>query len=86
VITFNEFKELDLRIGKVKEKKEGLAVVDFGEKQLECKINGLELVEGEQVVALLLESQAMLLAAKDGQGAYKVVSIDESVPAGAKVE
>ena len=33
-----------------------------------------------------LESQAMLLAAKDKDGGYKVVTIDESVPAGTKVE
>ena len=33
-----------------------------------------------------IESQAMLLAAKDSEGKYRVVEIDESVAAGAKIE
>jgi len=33
-----------------------------------------------------IESQAMLLAAKDSEGKYKLVTIDEAVEPGAKVE
>ncbi|MCX6799102.1 MAG: methionine--tRNA ligase subunit beta [Candidatus Diapherotrites archaeon] len=33
-----------------------------------------------------LESQAMLLAAKDSKGSYKIVTVDESVPPGTKAE
>tara|TARA_Y100000310_G_scaffold345696_1_gene468443 strand:- start:7596 stop:7919 length:324 start_codon:yes stop_codon:yes gene_type:complete len=33
-----------------------------------------------------IESQAMLLAAKDAEGKYKVVEIDEAVEPGSKIE
>ncbi len=40
----------------------------------------------EPVIIAGLESQAMLLAAKDSEGKYKFVSIDDSVEAGTNVE
>ena len=40
----------------------------------------------EPVIIAGLESQAMLLAAEDSEGKYKLVSIDDAVEAGTSVE
>ena len=57
----------------------------FEKEELQGK-NIIVVANLEPVIIAGLESQAMLLAAKDSEGKYKLVSIDDSVEAGANVE
>jgi methionine--tRNA ligase beta chain len=74
--------------------------IDLGTEQRQI-VAGLkesysaEELEGKNIVVVAnlekvniagIESQAMLLAAKNEEGKYRVVTIDESVKAGTKVE
>ena len=74
--------------------------IDLGSEQRQI-ISGLreeytkEELEGQSIIVVAnlepakfagLESQAMLLAAKDSEGKYKLVTIGDSVEAGTEVE
>ena len=57
----------------------------FEKKELQGK-NIIVVANLEPVTIAGLESQAMLLAAEDLEGKYKLVSIDDAVEAGTSVE
>lgn len=58
----------------------------FFEKEELAGKNIIVIANLEPVIIAGLESQAMLLAAEDKEGKYKLVSIDDSVKAGTSVE
>ena len=57
----------------------------FEKEELQGK-NIIVVANLEPVIIAGLESQAMLLAAEDSEGKYKLVSIDDAVEAGTSVE
>ncbi len=76
-----------LQIDLGSEKRQIIAgIKPFFEKEELAGKNIIVVANLEPVIIAGLESQAMLLAAKDSEGKYKLVSIDDSVDAGTNVE
>ena len=76
-----------LQIDLGSEKRQIIAgIKPFFEKEELAGKNIIVVANLEPVIIAGLESQAMLLAAKDSEGKYKLVSIDDSVEAGTSVE
>jgi len=84
LISFEEFKEVNLRIGKVEEVKGNTVIVDIGFAKVECKKGNAEVQANDSVVVVLKENKGMLLAA-DVEGAPVLLQPDKEVPAGTKV-
>ncbi len=76
-----------LQIDLGSEKRQIIAgIKPFFEKEELAGKNIIVVANLEPVIIAGLESQAMLLAAKDSEGNYKLVSIGDSVEAGTSVE
>ncbi len=113
MVSFDEWKNLDIRVGKIEEVNEiegkdklYKMTVSFGEKEngeIERRsvVAGLKLYLSvsdllnkkaafvynlDPVKLAGIESQAMILAAKNNEGAYRVFFADESVKEGTRLE
>lgn len=113
MVNFDEWKNLDIRVGKIEsvediEGKDKLykLIVSFGEKEdgeIEKRtvVAGLKLylsisdLQGKKAAFVYnldsvklagIESQAMIMAAKNNEGEYRVFFADESVKEGTRIE
>lgn len=86
MINFNQFKEIDFRIGKVKEVRGNNVLIDLGNRQVERNCTGVQVQPNNSVVLVVEENSAILLSTKNQGGKSELLTIDESVEAGALVE
>ena len=86
MVSFNEFKEVDLRIGRLMGTKEGKTAIDIGGKTVFCQPKSIDAKTGELVVVAVKENEAMLLAVKDKEGKYSLLIPERETEAGARVE
>jgi len=86
LVSFKEFKKVDLRVGKLVETEEGKASIDLGGKTVPCEAKNIDAKTGEIVVVAVKENEAMLLAVKDKEGKYSLIVPERETEAGARVE
>lgn len=87
MISFEEFKKSELRIGAVRSVAGNIAFVDFGEKGFfECKAGNSEIFDGDLVVGVLENGKAMLLAAEAEDGSYALLTVEKPVKPGTPAE
>lgn len=87
MISFEEFKKAQLKIGIVKSIDGKNARVDFGsEGILACAVNNVLVSEGETVVGVLGGGKARLLAVKSLDGSFTLLTVEKEVAAGTTAE
>lgn len=86
MISFKEFKAVDLRAGKIEKIQDNKVKVNIGGKTVLCKAKNIKAKPGEVIVVAVDENKAMLLAAKNTSGEYSLTTLEGEVEAGTKVE
>ena len=86
MVSFNEFKAVNLRIGKIMEIQGDKIKIDTGNKNVFCQAKNIEAKPGELVVVVTKESEAMLLAVKDKNGKYSLIVPESETEPGTLVE
>lgn len=86
MISFNEFKAVNLKIGKIIEIQGDKIKIDIGNKSVFCQAKNVEAKPGELLVVVTNENKAMLLAVKDKSGKYSLIVPESEAEPGTPVE